>query len=700
MNMFIHCLSLDIREPMTQAYINVKKGDTARKLIFTFSNYGSAYHISDGCTAVFRAKKPDGTILFNSCTINGNAVEYIFTSQTVAAVGIVECEVTLADADGKQITSPRFALIVENVLYSDDEVESTNEFTKLQEALAKVSGLGSTSIAMRVDGGYIQYSTDDGKTWVNLIAEADLKGDTGPQGIQGVQGPQGERGPAGADGAAGPQGLKGDTGDTGPQGPTGATGAQGPAGADGKSAYAYAVEGGYAGTEEEFTAKLVEEIPTVDTTLTQSGKAADAAAVGAQLSALSEEIANKSGADYTFLNGLKYYACGDSIVDIQGTLTAPETFGDSGYSTDLQSRNITDITVEGYVTVIEQRYGLVATNFGNSGHTLVQDYASLAAKDYSDVALVTISYGCNDARTNVPLGTVNSTDVTTFAGALNQLLRKIYTDNPECRVIVLTPIQRLYVSGFGIETANANGNYLVDFVDMCKKVAAKRSTKCIDMYRDCGINQTNLYYYTVEGVHPVNQGFARMKGAIIPVLDDMFALEYEPFGTMTNTGDTEPDEPGTGGDAGGGETPPEEEPGATVVDITDLFVDEGVNIDGWGSGKVDTKYQTARFKPIAGKTYTIISYCDADLTDYRGFGNTFSYLKDDGSRAGNYINTAVNGLTANAAVVTDEGIVTINNVEVKKVKTMFTSAATIDETKWVNIACLDTCIANVKVSYV
>ena len=186
--MFIHCLSLDIREPMTQAYINVKKGDTARKLIFTFSNYGSAYHISDGCTAVFRAKKPDGTILFNSCTINGNAVEYIFTSQTVAAVGIVECEVTLADADGKQITSPRFALIVENVLYSDDEVESTNEFTKLQEALAKVSGLGSTSIAMRVDGGYIQYSTDDGKTWVNLIAEADLKGDKGDPGIPGKDG--------------------------------------------------------------------------------------------------------------------------------------------------------------------------------------------------------------------------------------------------------------------------------------------------------------------------------------------------------------------------------------------------------------------------------------------------------------------------------------------------------------------------------
>ena len=63
-------------------------------------------------------------------------------------------------------------------------------------------------------------------------------------------------------------------------------------GKDGKSAYAYAVEGGYTGTEAEFAAKLAEEIPVVDDTLTQTGQAADAAAVGDRLSALSEEIAN------------------------------------------------------------------------------------------------------------------------------------------------------------------------------------------------------------------------------------------------------------------------------------------------------------------------------------------------------------------------------------------------------------------------
>lgn len=39
-------------------------------------------------------------------------------------------------------------------------------------------------------------------------------------------------------------------------------GADGQPGADGKSAYQYAVEGGYTGTEEAFAAKLAEEIPT------------------------------------------------------------------------------------------------------------------------------------------------------------------------------------------------------------------------------------------------------------------------------------------------------------------------------------------------------------------------------------------------------------------------------------------------------
>ena len=76
------------------------------------------------------------------------------------------------------------------------------------------TGGGAGSMELRVAGGYIQYSTDGGMTWTNLIAMADLKGDPG---------------------------------------------APGKDGADGKSAYQYAQEGGYTGTETAFAEKLAQE---------------------------------------------------------------------------------------------------------------------------------------------------------------------------------------------------------------------------------------------------------------------------------------------------------------------------------------------------------------------------------------------------------------------------------------------------------
>lgn len=55
------------------------------------------------------------------------------------------------------------------------------------------TGSGSGSVEMRVDGGYIQYSTD-GVTWKNLIAVADLKGKPGKDGDPGAPGKDGEPG--------------------------------------------------------------------------------------------------------------------------------------------------------------------------------------------------------------------------------------------------------------------------------------------------------------------------------------------------------------------------------------------------------------------------------------------------------------------------------------------------------------------------
>ena len=114
---------------------------------------------------------------------------------------------------------------------------------------AAASG-GAGSMDLRVADGYIQYSTDSGMTWQNLIAVADLKGadgSQGPKGEPGEKGDPGTTGPAGPAGVPGKDGAKGDKGETGPQGPKGdpgaagtpgkdgAVGPQGPAGAPGKT---------------------------------------------------------------------------------------------------------------------------------------------------------------------------------------------------------------------------------------------------------------------------------------------------------------------------------------------------------------------------------------------------------------------------------------------------------------------------------
>lgn len=87
------------------------------------------------------------------------------------------------------------------------------------------TGGGAGSMDLRVADGYIQYSTDGGGTWQNLIAVAELKGADGAPGTPGEKGDKGE---------PGAQGAKGDTGATGPQGETGPAGPQGPAGTPGK----------------------------------------------------------------------------------------------------------------------------------------------------------------------------------------------------------------------------------------------------------------------------------------------------------------------------------------------------------------------------------------------------------------------------------------------------------------------------------
>ena len=134
-------VNLDCLRKDSQAIINAKVGEAnGRKVVFTLYEGRTAFFVPAGASVIFRAQKPDGTILYNNCVIDDGKVEYTITSQTVAVAGVYACELQIV-SDGRIIYSPYVTLNVMDNLYADTEVESSNEFTELENALNRIPSL-------------------------------------------------------------------------------------------------------------------------------------------------------------------------------------------------------------------------------------------------------------------------------------------------------------------------------------------------------------------------------------------------------------------------------------------------------------------------------------------------------------------------------------------------------------------------------
>ena len=241
MNDSVYRISLDIHEIASQKALCMKKGDTARTIYITLREDGTPYTIADGCTATFSARKPDGNYIYNACTIKDNTIIYGITLQTAIALGTVECEVTLYDADKKQITSPRFSLIVDDTVYNGEEIVSSPEANALKDLVDEIED-------HLKNGDFKGDKGDKGDkgeafTYEDFTPEqlAALKGEKGDKGDTGATGAQGDKGDKGdpfvysdftAEQLAA---LKGDKGEKGDMGNTGAAGPKGDTGADGIS---------------------------------------------------------------------------------------------------------------------------------------------------------------------------------------------------------------------------------------------------------------------------------------------------------------------------------------------------------------------------------------------------------------------------------------------------------------------------------
>ena len=134
-----HKITLDVHKTVSTTSVSVKKGDTAHRLLITLSEGGYPYHIGEDCTAVFSAVKPDGTTIWNDCTISWDVVIYDFTEQTTAALGVTNCEIQIYDPHGALLTSASFLLLVEDGASNRSAVVSSDEFGQLRDMIADVN---------------------------------------------------------------------------------------------------------------------------------------------------------------------------------------------------------------------------------------------------------------------------------------------------------------------------------------------------------------------------------------------------------------------------------------------------------------------------------------------------------------------------------------------------------------------------------
>ena len=138
MNYSDYRFTLDITNTL-QAQVSVPAtlGDSARRLYIGLTEGRKPYAIVDGCRAVFVAKKPDGTSIFNDCIIEANkTIVYEFSSNTTSAQGVVDCEVRLYGIDGKLITSPQFIIVVDKRVLRDEDITlSESEHTTLDSII-------------------------------------------------------------------------------------------------------------------------------------------------------------------------------------------------------------------------------------------------------------------------------------------------------------------------------------------------------------------------------------------------------------------------------------------------------------------------------------------------------------------------------------------------------------------------------------
>lgn len=171
-------------------------------------------------------------------------------------------------------------------------------------------------------------------------------------------------------------------------------------------------------------------------------------------------------------------------------------------------------------------------NYGYSGYSLggltsIDTLSLLNEIDNWVTANVwTLDTITNDFKRNIPIGTTadftGNTGKTTYYGALRELHEALLVFNPDYKMIAFNALHRDN-AGYTSFSTNTEGHTITDYSDALEWVCADLGWSFINQRDDSGITPANLGTYTIDGLHPNNEGYALYPDLLINELLEIIA---------------------------------------------------------------------------------------------------------------------------------------------------------------------------------
>ncbi len=149
---------------------------------------------------------------------------------------------------------------------------------------------------------------------------------------------------------------------------------------------------------------------------------------------------------------------------------------------------------------------------------------SLAARvesgaiSFAGYSVIWLAAGTNDYARNVEIGKISDTSDNTIYGALNTIFKAIEEQNPEAKVVLMTPLYRGRLnndwSKRGYYYLNTAGYSLEDYCIAMKRAANRYGASVFDSEKQGIITEANYSAMLGEALHPTEETYVMLAKAI------------------------------------------------------------------------------------------------------------------------------------------------------------------------------------------